>query len=51
MTSCAEWRLNELFSSYSSRDNWKIGYQKRNINTFGQAVLQTVVDRSFAGGL
>ncbi len=40
MTSCVEWRLNELSNSYSSRDNWKIVCQKRNTVTLGQADIQ-----------
>ncbi len=39
MTSCVEWRFNELSSSYSSRGNWKIVCQKRNTVTLGQAVI------------
>ncbi len=39
MTSCVEWGLNELSSSYSSRGNWKIVCQKRNTVTLGQAEM------------
>ena len=39
MISCVEWRLNQLSSSHSSRDNWEEISQKRNSVTFGQAVI------------